>query len=225
MHTSDVYAAAGIPQSAVCDEFIRRDDRGYGFWIECVPSHPALSAVAAPGFGDAHRDFMRRFRRSTNLITLVRDGSDVDASSGSVTVSARGRTRITYRVGPRDRENLIAGVQAATRILLAAGLTEVRALHTRGGPVRDEHDVAALPGRAWGPHDLTLFSAHVNGTCRLGTDPRVSGVDSSGERHGVRGLYVADGSLLPTGLGVNPQLTIMAVATVIAERMVESGVV
>jgi choline dehydrogenase-like flavoprotein len=68
-----------------------------------------------------------------------------------------------------------------------------------------------------------MFSAHVNGTCRLGSDPQISGVDSSGERHGVRGLYVVDGSLLPTGLGVNPQLTIMALSTVIAERMVDGG--
>ena len=68
-------------------------------------------------------------------------------------------------------------------------------------------------------------SAHVNGTCRLGTDPRISGVTSAGERHGVRGLFVADGSLLPTGLGVNPQATIMAIATVVAERAAEAGAV
>ena len=224
-HASDVYAAGGVPQSAVCDEFLQRDDRGYGFWIECAPNHPALGAVAAPGFGEAHRDIMRRFRRTTNLITLVRDGSDLDVSNGSVNVSARGRTSITYRIGPRDRENLIAGVQAAARILLAAGVVDVRTLHTLGGSLRDERDVAALRQRAWGSHDLTLFSAHVNGTCRLGTNPRTSGADPTGERHGVRGLYVADGSLLPTGLGVNPHLTIMSLATVIAEQMVESGVV
>jgi len=224
-HASDVYAASGVPQSAVCDEFLQRDDRGYGFWIECAPNHPALGAVAAPGFGEAHRDIMRRFRRTTNLITLVRDGADLDVSNGSVNVSAQGRTSITYRIGPRDRENLIAGVQAAARILLAAGVADVRTLHTVGGPLRDERDVGALRQRAWGPHDLTLFSAHVNGTCRLGTNPRTSGAEPTGGRHGVRGLYIADGSLLPTGLGVNPQLTIMGLATVIAERMVESGVV
>jgi choline dehydrogenase-like flavoprotein len=54
----------------------------------------------------------------------------------------------------------------------------------------------------------------------MGADPDQSGVDSSGERHGVRGLYVVDGSLFPTGLGVNPQATIMAFATMITERMV-----
>ena len=224
-HTAEVYAAAGIPQSAVCDEFIRRDDNGYGFWIECAPIHPALAAVAVTGIGAAHRDAMRRFRHTTNLIVLVRDGSDLDASNGSVTLSRRGRARIAYRVGPRDRANLVAGVEAGARILLAAGVTRVRTLHTRGGELRDERDIVALRARPWGAHDLTLFSAHVNGTCRLGTDPGTSGADPAGERHGVRGLYVADGSLLPTGLGVNPQATIMAMATIIAERIVASDAV
>jgi choline dehydrogenase-like flavoprotein len=59
----------------------------------------------------------------------------------------------------------------------------------------------------------------------MGTDPDRSGVDSTGERHGVRGLYVADGSLFPTGLGVNPQATIMAMSTMITERMIAAGVV
>jgi choline dehydrogenase-like flavoprotein len=222
-HNADVYAAAGIPQSAVCDEFIRRDDNGYGFWIECAPLHPALAAVASGGFGVPHRELMRRFRRTTNLIVLVRDGSDLETSNGSVTVSRRGATRISYRLGRRDRANLMIGVESAARIMFAAGATGVRTLHERGDELQSERDIAGLRDREWGPHDLTLFSAHVNGTCRMGTDPNRSGVDSSGERHGVRGLYVADGSLLPTGLGVNPQATIMAIATMIAERMVADG--
>jgi len=222
-HRSDVYAAAGIPQSAVCDEFLRHDDHGYGFWIECAPHHPSLAAAASPGIGPEHQALMQRFRRTTNLIVLVRDGSDLDASNGSVTVARNGRPRIAYRLGPRDRANLVMGVEAAARVLLAAGVTGVRTLHTRGGELHTDRDVSALRDRRWGPHDLTLFSAHVNGTCRMGTDPDRSGVDPAGERHGVRGLYVADGSLLPTGLGVNPQATIMAMSTLIADRMVAAG--
>jgi choline dehydrogenase-like flavoprotein len=218
-HRDDVYAAAGIPQSAVCDEFIRRDDHGYGFWIECAPHHPGLAAVATPGFGREHREIMREFRRTTNLIVLVRDGSDLNASNGAVSVSRAGRVRISYRLGNRDRANLVAGVEAGARILMAAGLTNVRTLHSVGDELRDERDLASLASRSWGPHDLTMFSAHVNGTCRLGKDPRTSGADPTGERYGVRGLYIADGSLLPTGLGVNPQATIMALATMVAARI------
>jgi choline dehydrogenase-like flavoprotein len=60
----------------------------------------------------------------------------------------------------------------------------------------------------------------VNGTCRLGSNPASSGVTPAGERHGVRGLYVCDGSILPTPLGVNPQETIMAMASLMADRLV-----
>ena len=80
-------------------------------------------------------------------------------------------------------------------------------------------DVARLENGSVGPNRIGLFSAHVNGTCRMGTDPSTSGATPEGERHGVRGLYISDGSLLPTSLGVNPQETIMAIATVLAERM------
>ena len=222
-HADDVYGAAGIPQSAVCDEFSRRDDHGYGFWIECAPIHPALASVALNGIGAEHRALMRRFRKIANVIVLVRDGSDLEASNGSVTLSSKGRVRISYRMGARDRANLVAGVEAGARILMAAGLTGVRTLHSRGGAMHNESDLVALRSRRYGPLDLTMFSAHVNGTCRLGTDPRTSGADPSGQRHGVRGLYVVDGSLLPTGLGVNPQLTIMALASVVADRVAANG--
>ncbi|MFY7922967.1 MAG: GMC oxidoreductase, partial [Gemmatimonas sp.] len=70
------------------------------------------------------------------------------------------------------------------------------------------------------PNRMALFSAHVNGTCRMGTDPATSGATPDGERHGVRGLYITDGAALPTALGVNPQETIMAVSTVLAGRIV-----
>jgi choline dehydrogenase-like flavoprotein len=59
----------------------------------------------------------------------------------------------------------------------------------------------------------------VNGTARIGTDPATSGVTPDGERHGVRGVYVFDGSMLPTGVGVNPQETIMALSSVLTERL------
>jgi choline dehydrogenase-like flavoprotein len=55
----------------------------------------------------------------------------------------------------------------------------------------------------------------------MGTRPATSGATPDGERHGVRGLYIVDGSLLPTALGVNPQETIMAVASVLTGRMAD----
>ena len=73
------------------------------------------------------------------------------------------------------------------------------------------------------PNRVALFSAHVNGTCRLGVNPATSGCGPTGERHGVPGLYVMDGSCFPTSSGVNPMISIAAIAhrgaTLLAERM------
>jgi choline dehydrogenase-like flavoprotein len=214
-----IYAAAGIPLSAVCDEFSRSDANGYGFWIECPPLHPALAAVAAPSFGESHASVMRQFANMGALIALVRDGADRERSTGSVMVDRRGRTRINYRIGPRDAAHLSAAIAAATRLHFSNGSSEVRSLHTRATVFRNEADLAGLPSASHAPNDVGLFSAHVTGTCRIGTDSRTSGVTPNFERHGAPGVFVCDGSLLPTAPGVNPQETIMAMAMIVASRV------
>jgi choline dehydrogenase-like flavoprotein len=162
-------------------------------------------------------------RQTGALIVLVRDGSGEDGSQGSVWLDRAGRTRIRYRLGTADRANLAAGVEACARLHLAAGAREAVSVHTRPVRVRDESGLKALRDADYGPNRLSLFSAHVNGTCRMGVHPATSGTTPEGERHGVRGLYVCDGSLLPTSLGVNPQETILAVASVIAGRIAAGG--
>jgi choline dehydrogenase-like flavoprotein len=164
---------------------------------------------------------MTGFARLGSLIVLVRDGAERERSQGEVRIARDGRVRLRYRVGDRERRQLAAGVAAAARIHLAAGAMEALTLHHRPGRVRTEAAVAGLAALPFGPNRVGLFSAHVNGTCRLGRDRRISGCTPDGERYGVRGLYVADGSLLPTAPGVNPQETIMAVATVVARRIHE----
>lgn len=212
-----IYGAAGIPLSALCDEFHDMDGRGYGAWIECPPTHPSLAAVAQQGFGRAHAEAMSHFVNLGTLIALVRDGAERERSSGSVTVDRAGRVRIAYRLTPTDARHVVRGMQAAARLHLAAGAREVRTVHVDPVVIRSERDVAAIAARSLAPNRIGLFSAHVNGTCRMGTDPRTSGTRTDGQRHGVAGVYVADGSLLPTAPGVNPQETIMALASVIGE--------
>ncbi|MDQ6887462.1 MAG: GMC family oxidoreductase [Gemmatimonadota bacterium] len=219
IHDREIYGAGGIPLSAICDQFVRGDGSGYGFWIECPPMHPGLASVAMSGFGEPHREMMIRFPRLGALIVLVRDGADRTLSSGRVWVDPTGRTRIRYRLSETDLVQMREGIVAAARLQLAAGAREVVTLHTPPRSIRGESDLSALATADCSPNRLGLFSAHVNGTCRFGTDPRTSGCTPDGQRHGVRGLYVADGSLLPTALGVNPQETIMAVATVVAGRI------
>ncbi|MFW6202534.1 MAG: FAD-dependent oxidoreductase, partial [Gemmatimonadota bacterium] len=212
--------SAGIPQSALCDEFVDRND-GYGFWIECPAIQPALAAAAVPGFGDEHREVMAGFRRMANLIVLVRDGAERARSYGDVRLDRRGEARIRYRLPRADRRTLKDGIAAAARLHFAAGAREVLTLHHPMLRLRSEADLRRIPRRSVGPNRLSLFTAHVNGTCRIGTDPRTSGCSADGQRHGVPGLYIVDGSVMPTAPGVNPQETIMAIATVLAGRIAD----
>lgn len=214
----EMHGARGIPLSAVCDEFQRGSD-GYGFWIETPPFYPTLSAVAIPGFGSPHAEMMRRHPTTAGSIVLVRDGAERGRSNGEVRVDRAGRPRIRYRPGAAERARLLRGIDAAARIHFAAGASEVSTLHAELCRMRSPAELASLSHRRSGPNQLGLFSAHVNGTCRIGTDPARSGCTPDGERHGVAGLYVADGSLLPTAPGVNPQETIMALASVVAGRI------
>jgi choline dehydrogenase-like flavoprotein len=161
---------------------------------------------------------MQLVKYSIPLIVLVRDGSGTVESMGSVTVSGSGRVRIRHTLTPYDRVNLRQGIEAAARMQLAAGAGEALSLHTPMLRAKDEAGLSAMGAAPVSPNRVGLFSAHVNGTCRLGVDPENSGCSPSGERHGVRGLYVMDGSLLPTAPGVNPQWVIMALASLLSER-------
>lgn len=215
----DIVPSTGIPLTTMCDEFIRWNDSDYGFWIETPPMHPSFTAAAMPGIAREHARRMAEFNRIGVLIALTRDGAQRDHSSGRVSVNRRGETAIHYALAPEDQRRMRASLVAAAQLHFAAGASEVTTMHTHPIHVCDAADAQHLASGSLAANDIALFSAHVNGTCRMGTDPATSGATPDGERHGVRGLYISDGSLLPTALGVNPQETIMAVTTVLAERL------
>ncbi|MGH7713437.1 MAG: FAD-dependent oxidoreductase [Gemmatimonadaceae bacterium] len=212
------YPLAGIPQTSVCAEFARKAD-GYGYWIECPALTPGLAAASVGGVGAAHHRWLAHLPYIAPLIALVRDGAPAGESNGSISLGRRGVPRIRYRLSAPDAQHVREAIVASARIALAGGATEVMTLHSHPLIVRREADLVGILGASVAPNDVALFSAHVNGTCRIGRHPKNSGVKPNGERFGVRGLYVVDGSILPTAPGVNPQETIYALATVISERM------
>jgi choline dehydrogenase-like flavoprotein len=220
-----IYAAAGTPLTTLCDEFLTRGVNGYGTWIETPPMHPMLVSTALPGGAVEHRALMRRFAELAVLLVLTRDGAELDASSGEVRALPNGRTSIRYALTSPDAANLRQGLEAAARLHMANGAREVQSLHTKPVAIRREDDFAALHAASVAPNDVSLFTAHVNGTCRLGTDPATSGANPDGQVHGVPGVYVFDGSLLPTGLGVNPQATIMALSSMLSDRLLARNAV
>ncbi len=219
---NESYPLAGVPQTSLCAEFARQSN-GYGYWIECPALTPGLAAAAASGFGSAHFTRMRQLRHLAPLIALVRDGVAKGESNGTVTLGHSGVPRIRYKLAPGDGQHVRESIAASARIALAGGAVEVMTFHARPIVARTDADIPAILCASVAPNDVTLFSAHVNGTCRIGRDASNAGVMPNGERFGVRGLYVVDGSILPTAPGVNPQETIYALSTALTERMVEEN--
>lgn len=214
-----VAAWHGPPQTIVCNEFASLQDN-YGFRIETAPAHPGLLALATPWTAAReHREQMQTSANKALLIILVRD-----RSSGTVTIDAAGRPRIDYKPGSGERAMLKRGMAEACRILDAAGAEGIQTLHTTPlsmgrvpGNAAQRHAgidslCSAIAKSPTGENLLGVFSAHQMGTCRMGRDASTAVCDAGGEVFGVRGLYIGDASAFPASCGVNPMITIMALA-------------
>jgi choline dehydrogenase-like flavoprotein len=206
----------GIPQSYECTEhlsFEEGSDRRV--WIVPAFAHPIGAAASLPGFGAAHMASMRAYGNLAVLTAMVHD-----ETRGEVLAGDDGRPVIRYVMTDADRVQLGKGLVACARLLLAAGAREVTlpAIPPRRFTRLAELD--ALDLAFVRPHGLPLSAVHPMGTMRLGDDPRISVVTSSGEHHQVQGLFVADGSLFPTSLGGPPQISIYAFALHLAPHMI-----
>lgn len=202
----------GVPQSIFSDQFGEPGD-GHGFKLEIPSAHPGLIAASLPWWsGEEHKREMARVRHLVPIIGIVRD-----RAAGRVVVNRRGQSIVEYQPRGRDRDALLRAIKEAARVHLAAGAREIATLHnqpvrwTRGTEGLGEF-YAGVERRGLAPNRLALFSAHQMGTCRMGSSPRTSVVNPEGESHELRGLYVADASLFPSAPGVNPMITVMALA-------------
>jgi choline dehydrogenase-like flavoprotein len=119
-----------------------------------------------------------------------------------------------------DRAQLVLGLRGAARILLAAGAREVVLGSVPAVTISRSADVGRIDESVVGPHRVPLLSVHPMGTLKMGDEPKVCAVASTGELHSVRGLFVLDGSIFPTSIGVPPQISIYAFARHLARHVV-----
>jgi choline dehydrogenase-like flavoprotein len=216
-YADPIEAFYGAPQSVACHHFADRGDR-VGYFFETAPVHPMLAALAFPGFGAEHRRQADRLAYAQATIALLIDGHH-DDQGGQVSVSHDGRVSIKYALHPALHEAAIDAIANMARAQLAAGAVEVMTLHDPPLVIRNEADIARIARADFGPNRHTLFSAHQMGGCAMGSDPRTSVVDEHGRHHDFDNLWITDGSIFPTSLGVNPQLSIYAHARMFASEI------
>ncbi len=192
----------GVMQSYAVDEW----EHEHGLLLEATFTPLAFGGAWLPGAGAAHQEAMLSYDRIASTGIHLSD-----RSSGRVRLARDGSLRVTYRLLREDAERLYFGIARAAEILYAAGAREVLPqvsgmLSLPRGRIAD-FEAKPPPARA-----LRLEAFHPMGTARMDADPARGVVGTDGAVHGAEGLYVADGSVLPSSIGVNPMITIIAVA-------------
>jgi hypothetical protein len=199
----------GIPQSYAIDAFAHE-----GLMFEGASTPLDVTAMSVPWIGPRFVELMEAFPHLATFGFMVKD-----ESRGRVFAGPGGAPVIHYDLGPAELGRLARGVAVLSEVFLRAGARRVLPMLPGFDEVRDEADLQRLRARPPAHGDFDVAAFHPLGTCRMGTDPRRSCVGPDGEAHELAGLYVADGSVLPSSLGVNPQMTIMALALRTAETI------
>ncbi len=203
---------SGQIQSLVSDVF--EDLEGeYGFLIEATGMFPGLIGAIFPwSDGTTHKALMQSFRWQAPFITVARDHG-----SGEVVLDDLGRAVMRWGLGDEvDRRLAQRANVELCRLHRAAGAVEVFTAHAQELRWRSGEDFDSFLERvdaaSYDPNDVACFTAHQMGSCRMGSDPSTSVADGRGELHDVRGVWIGDGSAFPTAPGVNPMISIMALA-------------
>jgi choline dehydrogenase-like flavoprotein len=197
-------------------------DRGEAerFVLETCMYFPFVTAKNLTGFGAEHSAIMRAFPRLQMILLLACDQA---VPQNRITVDRKGNPVVHYHFTDEVVAALAAGTRATARIFRGAGAVRMHApladprLLDLNDPAGIDERIAAKHFR---PGSTSISAAHLMGGCGMGTSLRNSVTDSWGRVHGLPWLRVADSSLFPNALEINPYLTIMALAGRVADGLI-----
>jgi len=195
----------GIMQSYAVDEW-----QSEGLLLEATFTPLAFGGHWMPGTGVEHQERLASYGHVASTGVHLSD-----RSRGRIGIAGDGSLRIAYRLTREDARRLSFGIARAAELFYAAGAREVYP-QLAGVPVLPRNRITDLDSSPPPARRMRLEAFHPLGTARMDADPGFGVVDPSGAVHGRRGLYVADGSLFPSSIGVNPMMTVIAMAARVA---------
>jgi choline dehydrogenase-like flavoprotein len=201
----------GIPQGYGIEHFADE-----GLMFEGCSTPFEVTALGIPFPGTRFTEVLERYEHLASFGFMLQD-----TSRGRVLPGPHGSPRIAYSLNDQDTARIQRGVEILCRVFLEAGAESVFPSVHGFDELRSHDDFARLQKHKLRAGDLEITAHHPLGTARMGRDPQSSVVGPDHQAHDVGDLYVVDGSAIPGPLGVNPQLTIMAMATRAAEIMDE----
>lgn len=214
----------GAPQSVYSDQF-QWDDGATGrmsYKLEVPPLQPALAATLFGGLGNDNAQRMAQLPHTNMMLALLRDGFHPDSAEGTVELRGDGSPVLDYRMTDYTWDGIRRAFHSMAEIQFAAGAKTVLPGHSAAGYAKNLSEARAMIDR----FDLRLFqtrlgSAHVMGGCAMGEDPQQAVTDSLGRHHQLENLSIHDGSLFPTSIGANPQLSVYALTAKLASALAE----
>ena len=210
LYEEEVRGWDGVMQSYYVDEW-----QAQRILLEATFTPLSFGAQWLPGAGPAHMKRVRDFSRAASIGVHLHDHS-----SGRVGLRADGSLRLSYKLSGEEAKLIQFGIARAAEIHFAAGAREV---YPNVGPVSvlTKNRLPEFESLAIRPEDLRLEAFHPMSTARMGAEEASSVAAPDGSVRGVEGLYIADGSLLPSSVGVNPMMTIIACATQVARGVAD----
>lgn len=211
-HAREITNDVGHPKSFYLDR--AEEER---FVLETCMYFPFTAAKNLTGFGADHSALMRAYARLQMILVLACDRA---VPGNRITVDAEGRPVVHYRFTPEVVEALVRATRASAKIFFAAGALRVHAPSAEPTLIeaRDAGRVDELiTTRHFQPGRISVSAAHLMGGCGMGRNSADSVTDAWGRVHGLPWLRVADSSLFPDSVEINPYLTVMALADRVAE--------
>ncbi|WP_174874222.1 GMC family oxidoreductase [Vogesella oryzae] len=212
----------GAPQSVYSDHFMHVGaiDGPLGYKLEVPPIHPLIMAATLPGNGAVHQRLMRQMPHLNVTLALLRDGFHPESVGGQVRLRDDGSPLLDYPLGAVEWEAARRALLSMAELQFAAGARAVLPVHEDAGLARSWREarqmIAALPMQIM---RTRVVSAHVMGGAAMAADERRGVVDGDGRHWQLRNLTVIDGSLFPTSIGANPQLSVYGFALRQAEAL------
>jgi len=202
----------GVMQSYYVDEWEQT-----GILLEATFTPLAFGGAWLLGAGSSHQRAMLDFGHIGSVGVHL-----CDESSGRVGLGTEGSLRASYKLLKSDAEKLAFGIARAAEVHFAAGASEVYPNIARVGVLKPG-DLATFEATSFKPAELRLEAFHPMGTARMAANERDGVCSTDGSVHGTDALYVADASLFPTSVGVNPMMTIIAFAKQVARGVAGGG--
>ena len=218
-----VEAWNGAPQTIYTDHFLDTQaiDGPLGYKLEAPPLHPIIFASTVPGIGQMQHQLLKSFPHNHTLLALLRDGFHEQSAGGSVKLRGDGSAVLDYPLNDYVMDGARRALLSMMEIQFAAGARQVLPLHEMAEPytswAQARDAVTALPMK---PMLTKIVSAHVMGGCGLASHEKRGVTRPDGVHWQLENLSIHDGSIFPTSIGANPQLSIYGVVNRLTQGLV-----